>query len=124
MRRPLESLLDTVSLSCPSGLDLKSAFDGWLPEFFGANVIFLSHLWTLRTDDSDRSGAIPKYPIKRTQEPVPEIALKSLSLKSLVPQEPVPEIATNLVENAIRPTCIGKRTGSSLGIRTPDGAVQ
>lgn len=92
MRRPLESLLDTVSLSlgildtvslsCPSGLDLKSAFDGWLPEFFGANVIFLSHLWTLRTDDSDRSGAIPKYPIKRTQEPVPEIALKSLSLRS------------------------------------------
>jgi hypothetical protein len=89
MRRPLESLLDTVSLSCPSGLDLKSAFDGWLPEFFGANVIFLSHLWTLRTDDSDRSGAIPKYPIKRTQEPVPEIALKSLSLKSLSLRSPL-----------------------------------
>ena len=45
-------------------------------------MIFLSHLWTLRTDDSDRGGAIPKYPIKRTQEPVPEIALKSLSLRS------------------------------------------
>ena len=34
------------------------------------------------------------------------------------------EIDTNLVENAIRPTCIGKRTGSSLGIQTLDGAVQ
>ena len=52
---------------------------------FSRRTCSLSPLWTLRTlrtDDSDGGGAIPKCPVKPTQEPVPEIVGLPESLQS------------------------------------------